>query len=223
MKNFIALVLTLILCFSLCSCVGKSTDKFNTIGDTVENDLYSITLNNAVLTEKILIYKGVDFSKEKFRKAEEFFTPSAEAFVDDEGYVIEEIHGFSVAKNSGDVYLYYNFEFEYIGKTERTTVVYDFCPVVTYNDYTFSADYFSFYREKSEDKFSSWSNFDSDFEAISTVRALGLEIGYFNGTVTPLSNKTYEVRGIIPIPKSIFDYADATLTLKLGGEIFVIK
>lgn len=202
---------------------NEDTEASYHIGDTVETDLYQIELKNAQLARNILVCKGENADKATFTVAEEFFTPSDTAFADEEGYVVEGIHGFSPSKSSGEIYLYYCLEFKYLGKEERTVVNYDFSPIVDYEDYTFDSDYFSFYRTKSASETSSWSNFDSDFDATSAVRALGLEIGYFDGKVKPLSDEVYEVRGVIPVPETIADDVNATLTLHLAGVDFVIN
>lgn len=243
MRKYIALLLALVMCLSLCACGVENIPKEPTVsapeqtetaqpepvetthhvGDTVETDLYQIELKNAQLAKYILVCNGEKADKATFTVAEEFFTPSETPFLDENGYVVEGIHGFSPSKSSEQIYLYYCAEFKYLGKEEHTMVNYDFAPVVTYGEYTFDTDYFTFYRTISDSETSSWSNFNSDFDAIDTVQALGLEIGYFNGKIKPLSNKVYEIRGIIPVPQAIADDADAELTLCLAGVDFVVE
>ncbi|WP_036610633.1 hypothetical protein [Oribacterium sp. P6A1] len=170
-----------------------------------------------------MVCYGDNAKQSTFVNAEEFFTATDEAFVDKDGYVIEGIHGFSQNKESENTFLYYTFDFEYIGKNQRTSVEYDFAPRVVYNsEYTFDSDYFSMYRTRNNSIVSTWANFDSDSEATATVKALGLEIGYFNGSIKPLSDDIYEVRGVIQIPKKIKEDSNRELILYLCGVPYEI-
>lgn len=236
MKNKLLLLLVTVMTISMVACgkeptssevpkesITDSEESTYQIGDTAETELYQIVLKNAELTNNILVCNGEKADKATFTVAEEFFTPSQTPFVDENGNVIDGVHGFSTSKSSDKIYLYYNIEFKYLGKEERTIANLDFSPTVYYEDYTFDSDYFAFYRTKNDTTTSSWNNFDSDSGVVSTVKAIGLEIGYFSGKVEPLSNKVYEVRGVIPLPKAIADDTNAELTLKLAGIDFLIK
>ena len=251
MKRLSAIILSAVMALSVCACGGAKPAETTTeaveetaaeeiettvedtndeiiptkkVGDTVETDLYRFTVKDAKLTDNILVCYGDNANKSTFVNAEEFFTATDEPFVDENGYVIEGIHGFSQNKESENTFLYYALDFEYIGKEQRTVVDYDFAPRVVYNtEYTFDSDYYSMYRTRNKSDVSTWNNFNADFDAISTVRALGLEIGYFNGKIQPLSDDIYEVRGVIPIPKKIKEDSDRELILYLCGVPFVIQ
>ena len=250
MKRLSAIILSAITALSVCACGGgtktaetttaaeetaiveetttaETSDEMiptKNVGDTVETELYRLTVKDAKLTDNILVCYGDNAKQSTFVNAEEFFTATDEAFVDKDGYVIEGIHGFSQNKESENTFLYYTFDFEYIGKNQRTSVEYDFAPRVVYNsEYTFDSDYFSMYRTRNDSSVSTWANFDSDSEANATVKALGLEIGYFNGNIKPLSDDIYEVRAVIQIPKKIKEDSSRELILYLCGVPFVIQ
>lgn len=219
MKKQLALLLAALLLLSLTACGGE-TSSSNQIGDTVETDYYKITLNNATFTNNILVCYGDDASQMTFTKAEEFFTPSDEPFVDEDGYVINGVHGFSVGSDTDDVYLYYNLNVEFTGTEARSSGDYDLAPIVSYGDYTFDSDYMSFYRVLDDDI--SWYNFNAGFDNISLVRALGLEIGYFNGTFEPLSDPI-EIRGVAKVPKTVAEDTENDVTISFAGAEFVVQ
>ncbi|USF28228.1 hypothetical protein N510_003187 [Firmicutes bacterium ASF500] len=197
----------------------SSTDTHK-VGDTVETKYYSVTLKDITFTDKILVCHGEKADKDTFGNAEEFFTPSDEAFVDENGYVIDGIHGFSMRQDSDNTYLYYNLEFKFIGKEKRhsSLVITEFKPVVLYEDFTFDSDYMAFGRIIDKVKFNNcmWFNFNSDDYKL--VRGLGLMIGGgLDDELKPLSNDVYEVRGIIQVPKVVAEDKEAELTIKLVG------
>jgi len=252
MKKILALMLAAALALSLVACGGgsgagdnktpstgngdtTSTDTTSTdtpstdtpsihkVGDTVESELelYRFTLKDATFTRNILVCRGEKADKETFRRAEEFFTATDEPFVDENGYVIEGIHGFGIGADKDDIYLYFNLEVEFIGTEERTVGTQDLKPAVSYGDYKFTSDYMSFYREIKDDAL--WSNFDTDFGNISTVKALGLEIGYFNGTFKPLSSPPIEIRGVIRVPKAVAEHTDGDVVISFAGKDFIVE
>ena len=194
------------------------------VGDTVSTDLYQVTMKNVEFTDKILVCHGEIRKTEKydFANLEEFFTPTDEPFVDEDGYLLDGIHGFSASKDSDTTYLYYNFEFSFIGK-ETHSCTYDFRPIVSYADYIFNSDYMAFGRILGEVKFNGhiWFNFASDEYPL--VEALGMEVGGFDSDLKPLSNDVYEVRGIISVPKAVAEDKDAEITLRLAGIEFVVQ
>lgn len=194
-----------------------STTGILKVGDTVETEYYSVTLKDIAFTDKILVCHGEKADKDTFGNAEEFFTPSDEAFVDESGYVIEGIHGFGKRQDSDDTCLYYNLEFKFIGKENRDLVIYDFRPVILYEDFTFDSDYMAFGRIIDKVKFNDcmWFNFNSDDYGLA--KALGLMPGGFDTTLKPLSNDVYEVRGIIQVPKAVAEDKEAELTIKFAG------
>ncbi len=229
-------MLTTALMVSLAACGGDSesaagsvnvsgsesqpvADPVHRVGDTVETDYYEVTLKDAAFTDHILVCYGDTASQAVFTKAEEFFTASDQPFVDENGNVVDGVHGFSMKENSDDTYLYYDAEVQFIGTETRTSADLDFVPVLSYGEYTFDTTYMSFYRNV-EDDFS-WSNFNADFDSISLVRALGLEIGYFNGTLEPLS-RPIEIRGVLQVPKVVAEDADSETTFHLAGVEFAI-
>ncbi len=225
--SFIVILIVLIVLFLLTRYLNKNTTKNSIperykIGDTQEEKNFKITLTDAKFTDNVLVCLGEKADKQTFTNAEEFCTPYNSNFVDEEGYVIPGLHGFSINKDSNNTYLYYNIEFEYVGKEPVTLVDHLFEPKVTCNGYTFNSEYFSFYRTKSGEEITPWSNFNSEFNAISTVRALGLEIGYFSGKIQPLSKKIYEVRGLIPVSKDILEM-NKDILLYLNGAEFLIE
>ena len=232
MKKRTALFLAAALALSLSACDGNApagdtangsqgeSDAGYKVGDTVETEYYQFTLKDAVFTRNILVCYGDDASQATFTKAEEFFTPSEEPLVDEDGYVLDGVHGFSVSSDSDDVYLYFDLEVQFIGTEERSVGDYDFAPVVSYGEYTFESPYMSFYREV-EDDFS-WRNFEADFDSISLVRALGLEIGYFNGTFEPLSDPI-EIRGYIELPREVEEDTATPLSIRFAGEEFILR
>lgn len=228
MKVFLKKIVFLSLCFVLIGCTGKENvkvednpvEKINKLGDTVETENYKITLKQGELTESILVCRGDDANKETFVTYDDFFTPTTELFVDENGYVVDGIHGFKVENES--IYFYYNIEFEYIGKTERTVVDLDFVPKIKYNEeYVFDSNYFAFYRTKSNSEISTWANFNGD--KISLVRTLGLEVGYFNGKISPLSGDRYEVRGVINLPRLVYEDKNPKIEFTISGQTFVIE
>ena len=249
MKRLGAIIISAVMAISVCACSGgakpaettaaeTTTEEVDTtkedtndesiptkkVGDTAETELYRFTLKDAKLSDNILVCYGDNAKKSTFVKAEEFFTATDEPFVDEDGYVIEGIHGFSQNKKSENTFLYYSFDFEFIGKEQRAFVDNDFSPRVVYNtEYTFDSNYFSMYRKRKDSDVSEWSNFDTDSDASPTVRALGLDIGYFDGKIQPLSDDIYEVRGVIQIPKKIKEDSDKELVLYLCGVPFVIQ
>ena len=198
-----------------------STTDIHKVGDTVESELglYRFTLKDATFTRNILVCRGEKADKETFRKAEEFFTATDEPFVDENGNVIEGIHGFGIGADKDDIYLYFNLEVEFIGTEERTVGRQDFQPSVSYGDYKFTSDYMSFYRELENDDL--WSNFDAD--SLSNVKALGLEIGYFNGAFKPLSSPPIEIRGVIRVPKAVAEHTDGDVVISFAGKDFVVE
>lgn len=229
-------MLTTALMVSLAACGGDSesaagsvnvsgsesqpvADPVHRVGDTVETDYYEVTLKDAAFTDHILVCYGDTASQAVFTKAEEFFTASDQPFVDENGNVVDGVHGFSMKENSDDTYLYYDAEVQFIGTETRTSADLDFVPVLSYGEYTFDTTYMSFYRNV-EDDFS-WFNFNADFDSISLVRALGLEIGYFNGTLEPLS-RPIEIRGVLQVPKVVAEDADSETTFHLAGVEFAI-
>lgn len=247
MKKLLALILAAALALSLVACGGDSgagdtntpsggnvdttstetpndgedtTTDTHKVGDTVETKYYSVTLKDIAFTDKILVCYGETASKGAFGNAEEFFTPTDEAFVDENGYVIDGIHGFSMRQDSDNTYLYYNLEFKFIGKENRDLVILDFKPVVLYEDFTFDSDYIAFGRIIDKVKFNNcmWFNFNSDDYAL--VEALGLKIGGGLDELKPLSNDVYEVRGIIQVPKAVAEDKEAELTIKLAGTSY---
>lgn len=236
MKKWGAILLAAAVAASLAACGGNSepaadvsdasgsestpvTETVSRVGDTVETEYYKITLKDAAFTDHILVCNGDTVSQAVFTKAEEFFTASDQPFVDENGNVVDGVHGFSMKQNSDDTYLYYDAEVQFIGTETRTAVDLDFVPVLSYGEYTFDTTYMSFYRDV-EDDFS-WSNFNADFDSISLVRALGLEIGYFNGTLEPLS-RPIEIRGVLQVPKVVAEDADSETTFHLAGAEFAI-
>lgn len=232
MKRLTALSLAVILALSLAACGGETgpgeaagasqeaDGAGHKVGDTVETEYYQFTLKDAVFTRNILVCYGEDASQAAYTKAEEFFTPSKEPFVDENGYVLDGVHGFSVGADSDDVYLHFDLEVQFTGTEERTSGDYDFAPVVSYGEYTFEGPYMSFYREIG-DGFS-WWNFGADFDSISLVRALGLEIGYFNGKFEPLSDPI-EIRGYIQLPGEVETDTESPLSIRFAGEEFVLR
>lgn len=251
MKKRIALLIALVLCLSLCACsggraeaeeqptesqetvhaVGEDAEEQPTepqgtvhvVGEEIETERFRFTLKSAEPATNILVCYGEKADKATFTRAEEFFTPSDSPFKDEDGYVIEGVHGFSLREDSDKVYLYYTLEFEYTGKESYGFANLSFSPTVCYKDYSFESDYFSFYREINGADISQWNNFDADFDAKTTVKALGLEIGYFSGRVEPLSSTVYEIRGVIPIPKAAIDDVEESLFLKLAGESIKVR
>lgn len=195
-----------------------STTDTHKVGDTVETEYYSVTLKDIAFADKILVCHGEKADKDTFGNAEEFFTPSDEAFVDEDGYVIDGIHGFAMRQDSDNTYLYYNLEFKFIGKENRDFVINDFKPVVLYEDFTFDSDYMAFGRIIDKVKFNDcmWFNFNSS-DGYALAKALGLMPGGFNTELKPLSNDVYEVRGIIQVPKAVAEDKEAELTIKLAG------
>ena len=250
MKKLLALILAAALALSLVACGGgsgagdtntpsggngdttsadtpsggeDSTTDTNKVGDTVETENYSITLKDITFTDKILVCYGEKADKDTFGNAEEFFTPSDEAFVDENGYVIDGIHGIAMRQDSDNIYLYYNLEFKFIGKEKRhsSLVITGFKPVVLYEDFTFDSDYMAFGRIIDKVKFNNcmWFNFNSDDYEL--VRKLGLMIGGgLDDELKPLSNDIYEVRGIIQVPKVIAEDKEAELTIKFAGASY---
>ena len=219
MKKLTAFLLTAILALSLTACGGE-TNNGNQIGDTVETDYYNITLKDAAFTNNILVCYGDDASQVTFTKAEELFTPSYEPFVDEDGYFIDGVHCFSVGSDTEDVYLYYDLNVEFTGTEARSAGDYDLAPIVSYGDYMFDSDYMSFYRVLEDDI--AWYNFNAGFDNISLVRALGLEIGYFNGTFEPLS-EPIEIRGVAKVPKTVAEDTETGVTISFAGAEFVVR
>lgn len=249
MKKFLALMLAAVMALSLVACGSTGTGDTNTptdtpsagnedatstdtpgneedsnintytVGDTVESTNYSFTLKGATFTRNILVCRGEKADKATFRKAEEFFTATDEPFVDENGNVIEGIHGFGIGADKDDIYLYFDLEVEFIGTEERTVGNLDFTPAVSYGDYKFTSDYMSFYREIEDD--SLWSNFNAD--SPTAVKALGLEIGYFNGTFKPLSSPPIEIRGVIRVPKAVAEHTDGEVVISFAGKDFIVE
>ena len=236
MKKWGAILLAAAVTASLAACGGNSEpaadvadasgsestpviETVNRVGDTVETEYYKITLKDAEFADHILVCSGDAFSKAVFTKAEEFFTVSAQPFADENGNALDGVHGFSMKTDSDDTYLYYDVEVQFIGTETRTAVDIDFSPILSYGEYTFDTTYMSFYREV-EDDFS-WSNFNADFDSISLVRTLGLEIGYFSGTLEPLS-RPIEIRGVLQVPRTVAEDAGSDVTLQLAGAEFAV-
>ena len=245
MKKILSLILVAVLMLSLVACDGgvgtgdTNTDTGNggptntdtpssgensitnthKVGDTVETNYYRFTLKDAAFTRNILVGKGEQKDIAKFRGTEEFFTPTDEPFVDEDGYVIDDIHGLSISADSDDVFLDFDLEVEFIGTEERTIGDMDFEPAVFYGDYRFTSDYMSFYRELEDDL--TWFNFDSDITQL--VRSVGLECGYFNGTFKPLSSPPIEIRGVIKVPGVVAEHVDNEVFISFAGEDFIIE
>ena len=248
MKQTLALLLALIMCLSLCACgsekqseaseaqsvsdaasgtpaesVTDAAEGHIAIGEEVETNNFRFTLKAAEFTDKILVCNGEKSDKDTFANAEEFFTPSDKPFVDEDGYVIEGIHGFAVKKDSDVVFLYYNLEMEFIGKEEYDYVTYEFEPIVKYSDYTFDSDYMAFGRIIDEVKFNNrmWFNFNTD--DYTYVKALGLEIGGFDDELKPLSSDVYEIRGIIQVPKTVAENTEESVSISFCGQEFIVR
>lgn len=243
-KQTLALLLALVMCLSLCACSSEKTPETTkepaaeataeateagkellAIGDEVETRNFRFTLKTAEFTDKILVCNGEKADKDTFGNAEEFFTPSDKPFVDEDGYVIEGIHGFSAKKDSDISYLYYNIEMEFIGKEEYGYVTYDFKPIVQYGEYTFDSDYMAFGRIIDEVKFNNrmWFEFNSDSDGYSLVKALGLGIGGFDDKLKPLSNDVYEIRGIIQVPKTVAENTEESVSIRFCGQEFIVR
>ena len=238
MKKALALLLALVMGLSLCACGAEKTpetteapsteateptEQLLAVGDEVETENFRFTLKAAEFTDKILVCNGEQADKNTFGNAEEFFTPSDKPFVDENGYVIEGIHGFSASKDSDVVYLYYNLEMEFIGKEEYDHVMLEFKPVVKYGDYTFDSDYMAFGRIIDKVKFNDrmWFNFNSD--DYTFVKALGLEIGGFDDKLKPLSSDVYEIRGIIQVPKTVAENTEEGVSIRFCGQEFIVR
>lgn len=239
MKKALALLLALVMVLSLAACGGVEktpettkapsteatdpTEQLLAVGDEVETENFRFTLKAAEFTDKILVCNGERADKKTFGNAEEFFTPSDKPFVDENGYVIEGIHGFSASKDSDVVYLYYNLEMEFIGKEEYDFVMIEFEPVVKYGDYTFDSDYMAFGRiiDKVKFNYCMWFNFNSDDYTL--VKALGLEIGGFDDKLKPLSSDVYEIRGIIQVPKAVAENTEEGVSIRFCGQEFIVR
>ena len=252
LKQIPALLLALALCLPLCACSSEKTpgtaeepvaevptevsteilteaaetvEEPLTVGDEVETEDFRFTLKTAEFTDKILVCNGEKADKDTYGNAEEFFTPSDEPFVDENGNVIKGIHGFAARKDSDNVYLYYNIEMEFIGKEEYGYVTYDFKPIVQYGEYTFDSDYMAFGRIIDKVKFNNrmWFNFNSDGDGYALVKALGLELGGFSDRLKPLSSDVYEIRGIIQVPKTVAENTEEGVSISFCGQEFIVR
>lgn len=218
-KLFIGLLASFAAFGLLTGCDSASSDHKS--GETVETDLYAITLNETKFSDNILVGYGEGYKKSdiiNYSTKEEFFTATDDPFVDEDGYVIKGIHGFSSSKDSENTYLWYDFEFQYIGKEEDEFADYNLAPKVYYKDYTFDSDYISMYRTKTDEEISAWNNFDVDFGTFGFNN-----LSYFNGRLEPLTQKTYEIRGIIPVPKNVAEDKDEKVVLSIYGVRFVVN
>lgn len=159
MKKTISLLLVLVLCLSLCACGGgndtptedtpqKETTGNDTlteviednaeltIGDTVQNDLFELTLTSFEFTNE-LNGKSTD---------DNFFLPVADG----------ESASTTLKPEEGEVYISFTFEYKFIGKTEQTVGTY-FIPFIRYNDE------YGFYKGYCiTQKSSAWELLDAD-------------------------------------------------------------
>jgi len=146
MKRIIALLLVAVMCLSLAACGGgnemptedtpikETTDNDTpteaveddtdlTIGDTVQGDLFELTLT------------GVEFSEELNGDStnDNFLLPVTDG----------ENVSTSLKTEDGEIYISFTFEYKFIGKTEQTVGTY-FIPFVRYNDeYSFYKSYYT--------------------------------------------------------------------------------
>lgn len=257
MKKTLSLALVAVLTLLLTACggtadkntAGSGNDTSNhaennnvnahKVGDTVENEYYRLTLKQTTFTHKILVDHEDEADEDTFGNLEEFFTPTDEEMTDENGNPLGGIHGFYIPDGYGALFLYYNMEFEFIGKEQRSISLDDnLSPVVSYKGDTFDSDYISFgrifYKLKKDDlmynvyasEFNDriWFNFNADD---SFAEKVGIDLGSFDTDLKPEPNDafrgTYEVRGVIQVPEAAAEDKESELTISFAGMGFSLR
>ncbi|MBE5970112.1 MAG: hypothetical protein E7242_07745 [Lachnospiraceae bacterium] len=234
MKKIITLILASFTVFGLLTGCNSGLSNHK-VGETVETNIFNITLNDAKFSDSILIghinWLGlgdkdvIDICSEK----DEFFTATDEPLVNESGASLADIKGFGYGfgpekNNTEDTYLWYDIEFQYTGKEQDITGVTKLAPKVYYKDYTFDTNYVSMFRTKTDGNISDWGYFDSDLDGSITAEQFKLNsLLWSGGQMEPLTQKTYEVRGIIRIPKTAAEDKDEKIILSIYDANFIVN
>lgn len=210
----IASVLAISLC--LVACGNKENtegvaeaQKVSGVGDTASDDRFSITLKKAEFTDTIKypLYNPGNAGKN-------FFVPTTR-----DNLIQGQDNALLTNESDDKVWLYYDLEFEYIGKESYGLTDLAFTPVVSYQDYVFDTIYLSFLRINED----SWSNLNTDLSQ-SEISAIGLSLGYLTTLkLEPLTSDSYMIRGAIKVSKTVADDIDNDVTIRLSGVEFSVR
>lgn len=203
------ILLCLICGILLLGVTGCGNNKYYSVGDTIKNNDWVVTLKSAefvdfmnIQTDSTGRYGGKDFGSTTIEPA------SAE-------YKLE-------GKN-GNVLLAYTFEFKYTGKEEYSDNFFDVGKThIVYNDeYNFNENYFNFVMDKEQQ----WVLLSNDSNAMKGVPALQNMYTKHNKYPT-LDDTVYSVKGVIAVPEKVKNDTESPLTIEfdvITDEAFTIR
>ncbi|MBR2414140.1 MAG: hypothetical protein IKB13_06530 [Clostridia bacterium] len=214
MKKAISLLLALVLCLSLCACSGGESTSVNTVPPAANTDTEAseppvdpteaeqapiYTVAEAIPSEFFpFTITRTEFSQYVSTKTEEDFlskeyAAGVGAYAADKGYQ----------------WLFYDIEYTYAGKTSMSLVSSLFRPTVTYGEYTFNSDYFTFIKIDNK-----WYILDYDYSGVNHPLHKNLSMNSLY-KYEPLDGKEYEVRGIIKVPTQAVEDTETPMYLNV--------
>ena len=226
MKKVISLLLAFVLCLSLCACGGgESTDVNNvppasnsdngasdtvepteaeqapiyTVGEAIPSEFFPFTVTKTEFSQYVSTKTEEDFlSKE--------YAAGVGAYAADAGYQ----------------WLFFDIEYTYAGKTSMPLISSLFKPTVTYGEYTFNTDYFTFNKIDNR-----WYILAYDYSGVDHPLHKNLSLNDLY-KYEPLDGKNYEIRGIIKVPTQAIEDTETPMYLNVFNvteasqtEIFV--
>lgn len=193
MKRFIALLMTAVLCLSLCAC-----SKAHTLDETIEVNNFSYKITDVQIASSL---KHGDTS------SDDFFTPNGTGEL-------------AFSAPGGCALLYFNAEYTYTGSTTEDSDLAKtiFIPSVKCKGGRFDSNYAVFMREKG----TTWYNLESDLSWESRTEN-GIALNSLSFDLEPQSDTVYEVRGCIYIPITAAENENSKITLSLSGEKFTVR
>lgn len=188
MKKIIALLLSGLLCFSLCACGGTSTVVKSKLGDTVSTNMFDCTLIRAEFSDEVCNFFGNTF----LLPCEKNHPHSGNPYTADEGYQL----------------LCFSFELKYLGTTEYKlglgkSNMMDF--MVKFDD-TYEFD--SFVISASTNPNEKW---ESPYKLESDNYMPSLSNTAFN--FAPLEETIHEFRVYIPVPNQVAESTDKSVDI----------
>ena len=157
-----------------------------TVGEAVPSDFFPFTVKKTELSQYVSTKLGDDFL------TKEYGTKGG-AYAADKGYQ----------------WLFYDIEYTYSGKTSMSLVSSLFRPTVTYGEYTFNSDFFTFIKIDSK-----WYILDYDYTGMNHPLHKDLSLNGFH-KYEPLDGKEYEVRGIIKVPTQAVEDTETPMYLNV--------
>lgn len=193
MKRVIAIIMTLVLCLSLCAC-GKA----HNIGETVEVDNFSYKLTDVQIADSI--FHG-DNSQE------DFFTPSGSGELE-------------FKAPGGSKLLWFSAEYTYTGDTvaDSDTARDIFTPIVKCKGGRVDTNYMIVMKAPD----GNWYNLNSDI-SWETRQNAGLDINSLSFDLEPQDTTAYEIRGFIYIPTEAAEKEDSKINLYMDTVKFSVR